>query len=121
MAGVEEEGHMLARHPDFELLDQRAHLGVIDICAEQHVELQGLELRGDIGGVVDRIDQARDVAVRGIADHQRDAFAARNFLRVGRCSRAGCCCGHDHERQSGAECRVSHEISLPINWAVKIK
>jgi hypothetical protein len=43
--------------------EQRSHLRLPDVGAQQDIELQGLELDCNVGRIVDRVGQARDVPV----------------------------------------------------------
>jgi hypothetical protein len=75
---------VLARHLGLEFLEQRRHLRVRGVRAEQHLEFEGLQLRGDVGGVVLRVRQVGDVLIGGIAEHQRDALALLGLSGLGR-------------------------------------
>ena len=75
VTGIEHQRHVLSCHLRFEFLEQRRHLGVRDVRTQQHLELEGLQLRRNVGGVVLGVRQISDVLIGGIAEHQRDALA----------------------------------------------
>ena len=76
MAGVEDERHVFARHLALNSCSSASIFSWVASVRQQHLELQRLELGGNVGRVVDRVGQGRNVLVGRIADHQRQPFTS---------------------------------------------
>jgi hypothetical protein len=75
--GIVEDGDIGALDLAGEVLDRFLHRGTVGIEAERGVEAETLQRRRHVLGVIARIPERRNVAVVGVADHERDAPLGR--------------------------------------------
>ena len=77
VAGIEEKPDIGAVQLLGEGPDALLHVALAEIDAFDHIEAERLELRGDIGGVVARVVEPRNMLIGGVADDERHALLRR--------------------------------------------
>ena len=89
VAGIIEEADIGAAQRLGEGPDALLHVALAEVDAFDHLEAERLQLGGDVGGVVARIGEARNVLIGRVADDERHALVRRRRRDAGEQGREG--------------------------------